>query len=48
MLTQELKLIPLYEVLTLTAVGGYFTLRSLVYKRPPKPLPYARRILPFT
>ena len=26
--------ISLYEVLTLTAVGGYFTLRSLVDKRP--------------
>jgi len=30
------KLISLYEVLTLTAVGGYFTLRSLVDKRPRK------------
>ena len=29
--------VSLYEVLTLTAVGGYFTLRSLVDKRPPKP-----------
>jgi len=29
--------ISLYEVLTLTAVGGYFTLRSLVDKRPRKP-----------
>ena len=28
--------VSLYEVLTLTAVGGYFTLRSLVDKRPPK------------
>ena len=26
--------VSLYEVLTLTAVGGYFTLRSLVDKRP--------------
>ena len=28
--------VSLYEVLTLTAVGGYFTLRSLVDKRPRK------------
>ncbi len=28
--------VSLYEVLTLTAVGGYFTLRSLVDKRPSK------------
>ena len=28
--------VSLYEVLTLTAVGGYFTLRSLVDKRPPR------------
>ena len=27
----------LYEVLTLTAVGGYFTLRSVVDKRTTKP-----------
>ena len=26
--------VSLYEVLNLTAVGGYFTLRSLVDKRP--------------
>ena len=29
--------ISLYEVLTLTAVGGYFTLRSVVDKRNPRP-----------
>ena len=29
--------ISLYEVLTLTAVGGYFTLRSLVDKKAPRP-----------
>ena len=29
--------ISLYEVLTLTVVGGYFTLRSVVDKRTPKP-----------
>ena len=29
--------VSLYEVLTLTAVGGYFTLRSVVDKRTPKP-----------
>jgi hypothetical protein len=28
--------ISLYEVLTLTAVGGYFTLRSVVDKTTPK------------
>ena len=28
--------VSLYEVLNLTAVGGYFTLRSLVDKRPPR------------
>jgi hypothetical protein len=32
---QQVKLISLYEVVSLTAVGGYFTLRSLVDKRPP-------------
>ena len=29
--------ISLYEVLILTAVGGYFTLRSLVDKKAPRP-----------